>query len=197
VLIRSSKEAREFPPIGLIKSVGDQLAQGILSNVDFAKSLADRVATYKTDFDQTNGRIGKTDTCKRIRPLLPGPFARLESVDGTKLTAAADVSSAQDYMDLDGRLFELQIIREYVDLVEGLASTSNLRTKITGHEAELVDFFKPFKLRSGICSDAFAAVTLNRDHAGKRNGRTAVTTGRWSGSRESTRPLGGPHPWPE
>jgi hypothetical protein len=141
--------------VGLIKSVEDQLAQGILSNVDFAKSLADRVATYKTDFDQTNGRIGKTDTCKRIRALLPGPFVRLESVDGTKLTAAADVSSAQDYMDLDGRLFELQIIREYVDLVEGLASTSNLRTRITGHEGELVN-----SLSRSSCEAAYAATLL-------------------------------------
>jgi hypothetical protein len=141
--------------VNLIKSVEDQLAQGILSNVDFAKSLADRVAIYKTDFDQTNGRIGKTDTCKRIRALLPGPFARLESVDGTKLTAAADVSSAQDYMDLDGRLFELQIIREYVDLVEGLASTSNLRTRITGHEGELVD-----SLSRSSCEAAYGATLL-------------------------------------
>ena len=141
--------------VSLIKSVEDQLAQGILGNVDFAKSLADRVAIYKVDFDQTNGRIGKTDTCKRIRALLPGPFARLESVDGTKLTAAADASSAQDYMDLDGRLFELQIIREYVDLVEGLASTSNLRTKITGYEKDLVD-----SLSRSTCDAAYSATLL-------------------------------------
>src|SRR5258708_18013122 len=70
----------------LIKTVEDQLDQGILGNVDFAKSLASRVSTYKTDFDQTNGRIGKTDTCKRIRGTVPGPFTRLESVDETKLT---------------------------------------------------------------------------------------------------------------
>lgn len=140
--------------VGLIKSVEDQLAQGILGNIDFAKSLADRVATYKADFDQTNGRIGKTDRCKRIRALLPGSFARLESVDGTKLTPA-DASSAQDYMDLDGKLFELQIIREYVDLVEGLASTSNLRTKITGHEGELVD-----SLSRSTCEAAYAATLL-------------------------------------
>jgi hypothetical protein len=141
--------------VSLIKSVEDQLAQGILGNVDFAKSLADRVAIYKVDFDQTNGRIGKTDTCKRIGALLPGPFARLESVDGTKLTAAADASSVQDYMDLDGRLFELQIIREYVDLVEGLASTSNLRTKITGYEKDLVD-----SLSRSTCDAAYAATLL-------------------------------------
>lgn len=141
--------------VGLIKNVEDQLAQGILGNVDFATSLANRVATYKADFDQTNGRIGKTDTCKRIRALLPGPFARLESLDGTKLAAAADASSTQDYMDLDGRLFELQVIREYVDLVEGLASTSNLRTKITGHEAELVD-----SLSRPSCEAAYAATLL-------------------------------------
>ena len=141
--------------VGLIKSVEDQLTQGILGNVDFAKSLADRVKIYKVDFDQTNGRIGKTDTCKRIRALLPGPFARLESFDGTKLTAAADASSAPDYMDLDGRLFELQIIGEYVDLVEGLASTSNLRTKITGYERELVD-----SLSRSTCEAAYAATLL-------------------------------------
>jgi len=141
--------------VGLIKSVEDQLTQGILGNVDFAKSLADRVKIYKVDFDQTNGRIGKTDTCKRIRALLPGPFARVESFDGTRLAAAADASSAPDYMDLDGRLFELQIIREYVDLVEGLASTSNLRTKITGYEGELVD-----SLSRSTCEAAYAATLL-------------------------------------
>jgi len=147
--------------VSLIKSVEDQLAQGILGNVDFAKSLADRVAIYKADFDQTNGRIGKTDTCKRIRALLPGPFARLESVDGTKLTVAADASSAQDYRDLDGRLFELQIIREYVDLIEGLSSTSNLRTKITGYEKELVD-----SLSRSTCDAAYAATLLLQEMKG-------------------------------
>jgi hypothetical protein len=147
--------------VSLIKSVEDQLAQGILGNVDFAKSLADRVAIYKADFDQTNGRIGKTDTCKRIRALLPGPFARLESVDGTKLTVAADASSAQDYMDLDGRLFELQIIREYVDLIEGLSSTSNLRTKITGYEKELLD-----SLSRSTCDAAYAATLLLQEMKG-------------------------------
>jgi hypothetical protein len=144
--------------VSLIKNVEDQLAQGILGNVDFVKSLAGRVATYKTDFNQENGRIGKTDTCKRIRVLVPGPFARLESVDETKLAAATDVSSAQDYMDLDGRLFELEMIREYVDMVEGLSSTSNLRTKITGHEGELLDY-----LSRGSYEAAYAAKLLLKE----------------------------------
>jgi hypothetical protein len=58
-------------------------------------------------------------------------------------------------MDLDGRLFELQIIREYVDLVEGLASTNNLRTKITRYEVELVD-----SLSRSTCEAAYAATLL-------------------------------------
>jgi hypothetical protein len=61
-------------------------------------------------------------------------------------------------MDLDGRLFELQMIREYVDLVEGLSSTSNLRTKITGHEAELLDCIS----RSS-CEAAYAARLLLKE----------------------------------
>jgi hypothetical protein len=47
--------------------------------------------------------ILKTDTCKRIRAALPGPFTRLESVDETELTTSADASTAEDYMDLDGK----------------------------------------------------------------------------------------------
>jgi hypothetical protein len=124
--------------ISLIKTVEDQLAQGILGNVDFAKDLAARVGKYKIDFDPANGRIGKTDTCKRLRLALPGPFARLDASDATQITSPADQSSMQDFIDLDGRLFELQILRDYTDLVEGLSVTDSLRQKITAHEGELL-----------------------------------------------------------
>jgi hypothetical protein len=141
----------------LIKSVQDQLDRGVQGNADFAKGLASRVTKFKLEFDATSGRIGKTDTCKRIREHLPGPFARLHSTDEKTITAAPDDPSAKDYIDLDGRLFDLERIREYVDLVEGMCSTDDLRKKIVGREAELLSYLKRRN-----CEAMYAARLLTR-----------------------------------
>ncbi|HWO37430.1 MAG TPA: hypothetical protein VNO32_52300 [Candidatus Acidoferrum sp.] len=124
----------------LISSVQDQLDRGIQGNNDFAKSLATRVKKLQGEFDPKNGRIGKTSTCQRIRVAFPGPFIRLDSEDATTIGPAPDASTTRDYIDLDERLFELERIREYVDLVEGLAPADNLRAKIVTRESDLLGF---------------------------------------------------------
>jgi hypothetical protein len=126
----------------LISSIQDQLDRGIQGNDDFAKSLATRVTKLQSEFDSTNGRIGKTTTCQRIRAAFPGPFARLDAVVAASIAPAPDASTTRDYIDLDERLFELERIREYVDLVEGLAPANDLRNKITAREQVLLDFLE-------------------------------------------------------
>jgi hypothetical protein len=102
------------------------------------------VIKFKQEFDPATGRIGKTDTCKRIRTAFPGPFDSLDSVDATTIACVppADTPSAQDKIHLDERLFQLERIQEYADLVEGMAPGDKLRAKITSHEAELLDYLK-------------------------------------------------------
>jgi hypothetical protein len=128
----------------LIKGLQDQLDCGVQGNVDFAKSLAAQVIKFKQEFDPATGRIGKTDTCKRIRTAFPGPFDSLDSVDATTIACVppADTPSAQDKIHLDERLFQLERIQEYADLVEGMVPGDKLRAKITSHEAELLDYLK-------------------------------------------------------
>jgi hypothetical protein len=48
----------------------------------------------------------------------------------------------QDLIDLDTLLFDLDLIRSYVDLVEGLSADDDLRKKIAGHEADLLNYLK-------------------------------------------------------
>jgi hypothetical protein len=128
----------------LIKGLQDQLDCGVQGNVDFAKALAAQVIKFKQEFDPATGRIGKTDTCKRIRTAFPGPFDSLDSVDATTIACVppADTPSAQDKIHLDERLFQLERIQEYADLVEGMVPGDKLRAKITSHEAELLDYLK-------------------------------------------------------
>jgi hypothetical protein len=130
--------------LALIKGVQDQLDCGVQGSVDFAKSLVAQATKFKEEFHPTTGRIGKTDTCKRIRTSFPGPFDRLDVVDATTIAciAPADTPSAQDKIHLDERLFQLERIREYVDLVEGMAADDKLRVKITSHENGLLDYLK-------------------------------------------------------
>ena len=126
----------------LISSIQGQLDGGILGNNDFAKSLATRVTKLQSEFDPTNGRIGKTKTCQRIRAAFPGPFTRLDSIVAASIVSAPDATTVRDYIDIDERLFELERIREYVDLVEGLAPADDLRAKIQAREADLVGFLE-------------------------------------------------------
>ncbi len=123
----------------LITNIQNELDRGILSNSDFANDLARKVKQYKQEFHPDSGRIGKTDTCKQIRQCLPGPFARLESTDETKIVAATDKLSVQNYIELDARLFALELIREYVDLVEGMAPDEPFRKTIEEHKRLLLD----------------------------------------------------------
>jgi hypothetical protein len=125
----------------LIKSVQDQLDLGIEGTAEFTKTLADDVTRMKAEFNPTDGRIGKTDTCKRIRPTFPGPFARLDSIDASTITATSPPPT-QELIDLDVTLFALGLIRGYVDLVEGLSPTDELRKKISDHEADLLNHLK-------------------------------------------------------
>lgn len=124
----------------LIKRIQDQLDLGIQGNTEFAKTLATEAAQFKAEFDATNGRIGKSATCKRIRETFPGPFTRLESVDANAI--AATPPPPQDLIDLDATLFDLELIRGYVDLVEGLSASDSLGSKIAAHEGELLDYLK-------------------------------------------------------
>jgi len=99
------------------------------------------VTRLKTEFDPTNGRIGKTATCQKIKQAFPGPFARLDSTDAATITATPPLP-VQDLIDLDATSFVLEMIRSYVDLVEGLAPADALRKKITDHEEELLNYLK-------------------------------------------------------
>jgi hypothetical protein len=124
--------------------VQSQLDCGVQGNVDFAQSLVAQVNKYKQELHPTTRAIGKTETSKRIRMAFPGPFDRLDSVDVNTITciAPADTPSALDKIHLDERLFQLENICEYVDLVEGIAVGDNLRAKITSHEDDLLDYLK-------------------------------------------------------
>jgi hypothetical protein len=141
----------------LVKEIQDQLDRGIQGNDDFAKSLAAQMTKFKAEFDTDSGRIGKTETCKRIRTAFPGPFDRLCSTDKKTITAVPNGLSAQDYIDLDGRLFELALIRDYVDFVEGLAPTNDWRKKVIAHEGQLLRY-----LRLCSCEAMYAARLLFR-----------------------------------
>jgi hypothetical protein len=125
----------------LIKTIQDQLDTGIQGNTDFAKSRATEVTRLQTEFAPTSGRIGKTETCKRIRLSFPGPFSRLDSIDATAVTGTPPLS-ADDLIDLDTTVFDVGMIRSYVDLVEGLAAADALRKKIIDHEEELLNYLK-------------------------------------------------------
>lgn len=122
----------------LIKNVQDELDLGLQGNAEFVKSLsADVIEKFKADFDSAKGSVGSLDTCKRLSTAFPGPFARLRSA--TPATSATPVS---DLIDLDTTLFELELIRDYVELVEGLPPGDGLRKKIAGHEEELLSYLK-------------------------------------------------------
>ena len=125
----------------LIKSVQDQLDLGVQGNAEFAKNLVEEVTNFKVDFDAAKGQVGSTDTCKHVRAAFPGPFSRLESTDVSKITATP-APPASYLIDLDTTLFELELIRGYVELVEGLAPSDELRKKITGQEVNLLDYLK-------------------------------------------------------
>jgi len=102
----------------LIKTIQDQLDTGIQGNTDFIKSRAAEVTRLKTEFDPTNGRIGKTATWQKIKQAFPGPFVRLDSTDAATITATPPLP-VQNLIDLDATLFVLEMIRSYVDLVKG------------------------------------------------------------------------------
>jgi hypothetical protein len=121
----------------LIKSVQDQVDRGVQGNADLVKSLAADVTKLKAEFDDAKGPVGSSETCKRVKTKFPGPFARLACA-----IRATTATTASDLIDLDSTLFELEQIRDYVNLVEGLASTDDLQTKILAHEDDLLSYLK-------------------------------------------------------
>lgn len=139
----------------LITNIQNQLDLGIFNNSDFATGLASKVTQYKLEFDPEKGRIGKTATCKRIRQQVPGPFDRLDATDETKIVPAADALSVQNYIELDRDLFDLEMIRQYVDLVEGMAPDEEFRKQIESHEPELKGH-----LEKPNCEDKYALQLL-------------------------------------
>jgi hypothetical protein len=125
----------------LIKSVQDQLDLGVQGDAEFVKSLAAEVTKFKADFDEAKGPVGSKETCKHMREAFPGPFARLKSTDESTITSTP-TPPASDLIDLDSTLFELELIRGYVELVEGLAPADDLRKKITDQEVNLLNYLK-------------------------------------------------------
>jgi hypothetical protein len=122
----------------LIKTIEDRVDAGILNNSDFTTDLQNRATQLKADFDPTNGRIGSTPTCRRIAGLLPRPFALVLATDPTSLTAATNKLAVESQIDLDLALFQLDVIGEYVDLVDGMPGADPLTKKRLSHEAELI-----------------------------------------------------------
>jgi len=123
----------------LILKIQTQLDTGILGNSDFANLLQGRKDKFIADFDETNGAIGKTGTCKRLRALLPRPFDLLFTYKGVTIKPAGDEAAVEDLIDLDMALFDLDIIRQYVELVDGMPAADELTKKRTDREKELVE----------------------------------------------------------
>ncbi len=123
----------------LILKIQTQLDTGILGNSDFANLLQGRKEKFIVDFDETSGPIGKTGTCKRLRALMPRPFDLLFTYKGVTIKPAGDEAAVEDLIDLDMALFDLDIIRQYVELVDGMPAADELTKKRTDREKELVE----------------------------------------------------------
>ncbi len=84
------------------------------ASVEFAQELAARVKWLRIDFDETNGRIGKSPICKSLKAdKLPRPFEVLDAKfeDHTQIMP-------NHYTWLDTNTFKLNLIRDYVVLAE-------------------------------------------------------------------------------
>lgn len=126
----------------LIKTIEGRLDAGILNNSDFAKDLQARITQCKADFDSTSGRIGNTPTCKRIAGVLPYPFKLILNANPASVMAATNQLQVDSQIDLDLALFQLDVVGQYVELVDGMPAADALTQKRVSHEAELVELLE-------------------------------------------------------
>lgn len=84
----------------------------------FAEYLNGKITSLKSGF-APDGPVGGTETCKRIKNLLPGLFKILE---GDRDPQNPTPIASDDYSRLDMSVLALTMIRDYVQLYENSAS---------------------------------------------------------------------------
>jgi len=119
----------------MIQSLQDQMDSRGKTNIAWATGLVNRVKTLKASLDPTNGVIGKSATCKRILAQLPGLYPQLDATDPTQIQEG-------DYLSLDRTMFKLELIVDYVRVIDPLDAADHLRIRIAKAEPDLLNALK-------------------------------------------------------